>query len=131
MQPPERYCTPSDPLCQRRSHDPGTDLMTGMTPELYRENMVTLFVMDALVGELTYNVRALFLEFQADDIVAHFLLRGPSPEDENEILEEFPFGLAALTHNIPGVGVAEVTPVIHYDGEGPTRPPGRAVFSFK
>ena len=43
--------------------------MTGMTPALYRENMVTLMVLQALAHVLTPRVKGLTLEYSAGDDV--------------------------------------------------------------
>ena len=86
--------------------------MTGMTPALYRENLIILTALQALNGVLTQRVKALTLEFGADDVVAHFVLCEDSPEDEEEILENFPTQCSVLTLRIPGVGEVVIRPQI-------------------
>jgi hypothetical protein len=105
----------------------------GMTPELYRQNMIELMVLQALQGALTSQVKALSLEFENEDVIAHFVLRGPSPADEEEIRESFPGEVSALTLGDEGPGDILVSPrILHADEVvSLTDLPGRVVFWFR
>jgi hypothetical protein len=104
-----------------------------MTPTLYRDYMVTLMVLQALTNVLTSKVKGLTLEFRADDVVAHFVLRQESPGDEEEILENFPTEVSVLTLGLEGVGEVVVKPEIILAAESRPGdvPPGRVVFMFR
>ncbi len=68
--------------------------MSGMTPELYRENMIVLMVLQALQGGLSPSMKVLTLEFGGDnDVVAHFLLREESEVDREEIEDNWLYAL--------------------------------------
>jgi hypothetical protein len=107
--------------------------MSGMTPELYRENMIELIVLQALLGVLSSRVKALTLEFEGEDVIAYFLLREESPEDREEIEENFAAEVEAFTLGVPGVEDTLVRPVIHLAQDYPPGyvPPGRRVFRFR
>jgi hypothetical protein len=108
--------------------------MTGMTPAIHRENTVVLIVLQAIFGVLTSNVKGLSLEFAPDDtVVAYFLLRTRSPEDEQEILENVPTEVSVSTNGVPGVGEVLVVPKIVFADDRPHDyvPPGRTVLLFR
>lgn len=103
--------------------------MSGMTPELYRENMIVLCVVQALWGALSPNMKAVTLEFLGEDVVAHFLLHRESAIDREEVEEEFPVEVDALTAGFPEVGGVLVISKIELveDHEPGFCPPGRPV----
>ena len=107
--------------------------MSGMTPELYRENMIELIILQALVGRLTSNLKALTLEFHGEEVTAYFLLREDSPQDREEIEEELPTEVSVFTNGVPGVGDTLVNPVIQLvaDQTEGYVPPGRRVLLFR
>lgn len=101
--------------------------MNGMTPERYRENMTIVMVLQALLGTLSLNMKALTLEFGGDnDVVAHFLSRQESGEDREEIEQNFPTEVSVFAN---GTELDEVLviPVIELvdDHEPGYIPPGR------
>jgi hypothetical protein len=104
-----------------------------MTPEVYRENMIELMVLQALLGTLSTNVKALTLEYVGADVRAHFLLRADSAEDREEIEENLPTEVSVFTNGIPGMGEVVVDPVIHLVGDEPEGfiPPGRRVLHLR
>jgi hypothetical protein len=103
--------------------------MSGMTPKLYRENMIVLCVVQALWGALSPNMKAVTLEFPGDDVVVHFLLHQESSTDREEIEEEFPTEVAVLAIGFPEVGDIGVSTKIELveHHEPRFRPPGRPV----
>jgi hypothetical protein len=108
--------------------------MTGMYPGLYRENMVVLMVLQAISGVLTCAVTAMSLEFLAEEVVlAHFLLREPSPEDEAEIYENLATEVSVFTNGLPDVGEVVLRPDIAFVADHPAGylPPGRLVIHFR
>jgi hypothetical protein len=123
--PPREACL----AAERAYHEP----MSGMTLALYRENMIVLMVLQALENVLTSNVKTLTLEFRLDDVVAHFVLRQESPEDEEEILKNLTTEVSALTLGLAGVGEVVVRPRVAMAADHPPRylPPGRVVFRFR
>jgi hypothetical protein len=73
------------------------------------------------------------LEFAGDDLRAHFLLRRDIAEDREEIEEEFPSELSALTLGTIERGDFFIETVIHFVDEvgDEFRPPGRPVLWFR
>jgi hypothetical protein len=107
--------------------------MNGMTPELYRENMIIVMVLQALLGTLSLNMKALTLEFGGDnEVVAHFLLRQESGPDREEIEENFPTEVSVFTNGTE-LGEVLAVPVIEFvtDHEPGYVPPGRRVLVFR
>lgn len=114
--------------------DSGAGVVSGMNPNLYRENMVVLMIMQAIASVLTSNVQGLSVEFTGPhDVVTHFLLRDSSPSDEHEIFENLPAEVSVLTNGLEGVGETVVRPVVVVarDHPGGYRLPGRLVFLFR
>ncbi len=108
--------------------------MNGPSARLYRENMIILMVMQAVSGALTSNVKGLTIEFSDDGgITAHFLMRCESPEDVEEITEDFPTEVSVFTMGVPEIGDIAVRPIIELTSEHPEGyvPPGRCVFLFR
>ena len=107
--------------------------MSGMTPELYRENMIELMIIQALAGHLSSKVKALTLEFNGADVIAYFLLREESPEDREEIEEDFAAEVEVFTLGVPGLEDVLVRPVIQLVQDYPQGyvPPGRLTFLFR
>lgn len=108
--------------------------MNGITPELNRENMIIITVLQALNGILSVNIKALTLEFGGsdDDVVAHFLFRKESGEDREEIEENFPTEVSVMTNGTE-LGEVVAVPVIEFvaDHEPGYVPPGRRVLVFR
>lgn len=108
--------------------------MSGMTPDLYRQNMIVILILQALCGTLTSAVKALTIEFaQGDEVTTYFLLREESSHDRIEIIENFPTELSAFTNGVPGVDEVVVRPIVQLVEEHPRGyvPPGRPVFVFR
>jgi hypothetical protein len=107
--------------------------VSGMTPQLYRENMIELLVLQALLGTISTNVKALTLEFDEEQVTAHFLLRGESRRDREEIEENLPVEVSVLTNGLPDVGETVVISVIELLADHPIDyvPPGRRVLLFR
>jgi hypothetical protein len=108
--------------------------VAGMTPKLYRENMIILMVLQAIDGVLSSAVKGLSVEFgEAGDVSAYFLLWEESASDRLEIEENLATEVSVLTNGLPEVGEAVVRPVIELVSEKPPdyRPPGRSVFLFR
>src|SRR5580658_6109929 len=103
--------------------------MTGMTPELYRENMVVIVILQAICGTLTSAVKALTIESNGAEVTAYVLLRRESPADREEVTENLPAEVSAFTNGVPGIGEVVVRPVIQLAEDHPTGyvPPGRPV----
>jgi hypothetical protein len=95
--------------------------------------MIVLSVVQALCGAVSANTKAITLEFTGDDVVAHFLLRQESPVDREEIEDDFPTEVAALTMGLPEVGDVLVIPKIELVESHPAgyRPPGRLVILLR
>jgi hypothetical protein len=107
--------------------------MTEVDPGLYQENMVILMGLQAIWGALSSNLKALSLEFQNKGVIAHFLLREHSAEDELEITENFADEVSAFTIGVPGIKEPRVKPVIEIVKDYPADyvPPGRSVLLFR
>jgi hypothetical protein len=105
---------------------------SGMTPELDRENMIELMVLQAIYGALSTNLKALTLEFVGTDVVAHFLLRDESEVDRVGIEDNFPTEVSVLT-NGTDIGEVLAIPVIEFvaDHDLGHVPPGRPVLAFR
>jgi hypothetical protein len=105
----------------------------GMHPKLYRENIIVLMLLQAMIGQLSNNVKALSVEFDGEDVVAHFLLREDNLADREEIFDNLPTEVSVLTNGVPGVGEVLVRPGIELVAERPPgfRPPGRIVLLFR
>ena len=111
----------------------GVDSQAGMTPTLYRENMVILMVLQAIHGVLSSAVKGLSLEFDENGgATAYFLLREESASDRQEIEEDFATEVSVLTLGLSEVGDVVVRPVIELASEKPPgyRLPGRSVLLF-
>jgi hypothetical protein len=100
---------------------------------LERENAIVLMVIQALCGVVTTNWKAVSLEFPGQDLRAHFLLRRDLPEDREEIEEEFPSEIAALTLGTIENGDILVKTIIHLVDEvgADLLPPGRMVLMVR
>jgi hypothetical protein len=107
--------------------------VSGMTPRVNGENMIVLMVLQALLGTLSSNVKALTLEFGSEGVTAHFLLREESSEDREQIEENLPTEVSAFTIGVPGVGDTLVIPMIELvaDRAPDYVPPGRRVLLFR
>jgi hypothetical protein len=107
--------------------------MSGMTPEVYRQNMIVIFALQAISGVLTTKVKSVTVEFVESGVVAHFLLREESREDREEIEENFPTELSVFANGVPGVGDIRVTPIIELVAEHPPGyvPPGVRILHFR
>jgi hypothetical protein len=104
-----------------------------MDPQLFRENMIELVVIDALAGQLTPAVKILTLEYVGEDVIAHFVFREESPEDRAEIESNLAAEVSALTNGWEGVGDTLVIPTIEISTDHPAGyvPTGRQVFHFR
>jgi hypothetical protein len=70
------------------------------SPELARENRLTLYVVQALLGLVTSNVVAVSAEVASDYLAVHFWLREESAETEGDI-EEILVGIDAFMGSEP------------------------------
>ncbi len=107
----------------------------GRDPDVHTKNMIEVFVMQALLGVLTPNLKALSLDYFTDDptvITAYFLLREDRAEDREEFLEEFSAEVDAFM-GVPEVMGLRVKPVIEIASDRPVGylPPGRRVLQFR
>ena len=76
-----------------------------MTPEMERRLIITVSVMQALLGLLSTNIRAVSIEFLPDNSIrTHFQLHDVTDEDRTAIEEEFPTEVGIYTADWPEVG---------------------------
>ena len=104
-----------------------------MTPDLYRQNLTVLMVLQAIQGALTSNLKALSLEFQEDKVIGYLLLRRRSPQDEDEILNNTPTEVSVLTNGVADLGEVLLEPEIVFVDDRPAGYvlPGRPVLLFR
>jgi hypothetical protein len=98
---------------------------------VHRENMIVLAVVQALCGSVSSNVKAVTVEFPGDSVLVHFLLRQDAVDDREEIMDDFPVEVVALTLGVPEVGDVFVQTSVQVMGDQRPLPAGRLVLSIR